>query len=155
MNTLTSMRAETNQGHELQFLKVRIVLTILMSVCMSTGAFSQNILTSTIEWKSNSTFDATSGTAVDENTRIVSSPTQITWYDSKNTVKQTIDIESAEGSWTNVSNNGAILFKGTSGSFSGIVQFIKASGTQRIRIHLVHEDESTIYDLTITDVNTL
>jgi hypothetical protein len=131
------------------------LLFVLLTSLITSTALSQNILTSTIEWNSSSTFAALEGIITDENTRVVTSPTTITWYDSQNVVKKTFDITEVEGSWTNIFSNGSILFNVTSGNFSGIAQFIKTNDVKRIRFHLVHEDESVIYDLTFTDVNVL
>jgi hypothetical protein len=129
-------------------------LVVTLTFCL-TKTSAQNILTSSIEWNSSSTFTASIGVNTDEITRVVTSPSQITWYDNQDSVKQIFDIVSSEGSWNNVSNNGSISFKIKSGDSYGIAQFSKSGGSRMIRIQLVLDEEIPIYELTITDVNDL
>lgn len=128
---------------------------ILIAVCLSTELFSQNIASETIEWHSSSTFAAATGEMTYETSKIVTSPTQIIWYDDSGATKQSLDILTSEGSWNNVANNGSILIKVKSGESFGIAQFSKSGNARTIRIQLVLEEESPIYEFTITDVNAL
>lgn len=122
---------------------------------MSSTLSAQNISISTIEWNSSSTLSVIPGDVSNEPTKIVSSPTQVVWYDNSGGVLNTFTVTDIEGTWANISNNGSILFKINSGNFSGIVQFMKADGERTIRIHLVMDDESPVYELTVSDINTL
>jgi hypothetical protein len=120
---------------------------------MSSLAFSQNVQSSTIQWNCISTFAAHTGTIVDENTKVVSSPEQIVWYDSNNNVLQTLSITSTIGSWSNVSNTGSIVFKISSGTDTGVAEFSKGDGITRIRIHIVKETEAPLFDLRVATFN--
>ena len=126
-----------------------------LSLVFVSECFSQNIETSTIEWNCSSTFDVQTGTINDDATRIVSSANQITWYDDQGVAKETLQVTGHEGSWSNVSNNGSIIFKVISGNYSGIAQFSKANGVMRVRIQMVLDDEVPIYELTVNEINQL
>lgn len=132
-----------------------LFVLVVVAVCSSLKTYAQNIQTASIEWNCTSTFTAQPGDIIDEITKVVSSDEQIIWYDAEDNVKLTLSITGSEGTWSNVSSNGSILFKVNAGTDSGIVQFSKAGGVTRIRIHLVKEDEAPIYELTVSTVNAL
>jgi hypothetical protein len=120
---------------------------------ISAGVIAQDIQSSTIEWSSISTFSVQAGTYVDEITKVVTTPDQITWYDKDGIAQETLSITGSIGSWSNVSNNGSIFFKVASGDDLGIVQFSKSSDKMTIRINIVTANDSPTYELTITTLN--
>lgn len=136
-------------------MKVRYDILILFMLLGSIVTYSQNILTSTIQWTCTQTFDAQQGLMTDEITKIVSSPTQVTWYDSNDVVKDTFEISGTEGSWTNVSNNGSVTFTVSSGEDRALIQFTKQNSNISIRIHFLLKDGKSIYDLKVNNVNSL
>jgi hypothetical protein len=121
----------------------------------STAAFSQNIQTATIEWNCTSTFTARPGITSDEITKVVSSSDQIVWYDNEGVIKKTFSVTDTNGSWTNVSNNGTINFTVASGDDAGMIQFLRTDGVARIRIHVITDDDSQIYELSVANFQTL
>jgi len=136
-------------------MKVIIYVTLSIASFVSTTAFSQNILTSSIEWNSIATFDAQDGMIVDETTKIVSGPTKITWYASNDSIKYDLTITGSDGSWANVSQNGSITFNVKDESNTGVVQFTKAENTIKITIYFVLQDGKSIYELKVNNVNNL
>jgi hypothetical protein len=129
---------------------------LVFVVAFSTATtYGQNIQTSTIAWTCPSTFHVAPGTFNSEVTNVTSSPTQIVWVDSSNNALYTLAITETIGSWSNVNSNGSIIYKVTSGSDSGIVQFSKTGSDIWIRIHISTESEQLIYQLTVSDVNSL
>lgn len=131
-------------------MRTVILLIVLLS---ATTAIAQNIQTSTIEWRSTSTFDVEPGTIVNEQTKVVSSASQITWFGEDGNPFKTMPVNTVTGSWTNVGNNGSIIFNVNSENSSGIVQFWKNGSETKIRIHLVSDTESLIYELTVANFN--
>ena len=128
---------------------------LIAMVLLSTVAYSQNIRTSNLEWNSVATFDAENGFMQNEISRIVSTPTQVIWYDSHDVVKRSLTITDSQGSWSNVSHNGSIELNVSDNDDVGVVEFVRASGTIKIIIHFVLKDGKSIYELTITNVNSL
>jgi len=126
---------------------------IVVSLITTTTCLAQNIQTSTIEWNCISTFTSQPGTVVDESTKVVSSSDQIIWYDNNDTVLKTLSITGYTGSWSNVSNNGSIVFNIASGDDTGIVQFSKSDGVTRIRIHIVVDEDSPVFELKVGTLN--
>lgn len=134
----------------------RYILVFTLAVfCCSVKTFAQNIQTTSIEWNCSLTFIAQPVDMIDEVTKVVTSAEQIVWYDAEDNVKLTLTITGTEGSWSNVSNNGSILFRVNAGTDAGLAEFSKANGTTRIRIHIVRENEAPIYELTVSTVNAL
>lgn len=120
----------------------------------SSAAYSQDVLTSTIEWNSVLTFDTQNGLMIDEATKVVSSPTSITWYDSSDAVRYSLNVTGSEGTWTNVSGNGHILFY-FNGDKAGVIEFRKEGTSIKVLIHFMLEDGKSIYELRINNVNSL
>ena len=135
-------------------MKIPSSFLLLLSVSLiATTSFAQNIQTSTIEWNCISTFTSQPGTVVDENTKVVSSAEQIIWYDDNGAALKTLSITGSTGSWSNVSNNGSIIFNITSGDDTGIAQFSKSDGVTRIRIHIVIDEDSPVFELKVGTLN--
>lgn len=128
------------------------IVTVIALVALYAAAYAQNIQASTLEWRSTSSSTIDTGSLVNEFTRVVSSATEITWYDEQNTPRKVMTITGVIGSWTNISSNGAITYNVNAGEQSGIVQFWKVDGYTRIRIHMTGEGESVAYELSITNV---
>jgi hypothetical protein len=134
-------------------MKKKIYCLLLFMSLISAGVIAQDVQSSTIEWNSISTFSVQTGTYVDEITKVVTTPDQITWYDKDGIAQETLSITGSIGSWSNVNNNGSIFFKVTSGDDLGIVQFSKSSDKMTIRINIVTANDSPTYELTITTLN--
>jgi hypothetical protein len=133
----------------------KFFIIIAALIAMHTAS-AQNIVTATIQWNCISTFKVQPGTIVDEPTKVTSSPQQIVWYGSDGNVVHTLSITDTAGSWTNVASNGAILFNVSNASGNtGIVQFSKNANDIRIRLHIVVDQDSEIYDLTVSNLTTL
>jgi hypothetical protein len=127
--------------------------TTLFAFLFAFQLSAQNIQTSTIAWSTSSTFDVEQGAITDEATRIVSSSSEIAWYGSDNNLRKTMSITGTTGTWSNVSSNGSITFNVTSEESSGIVQFWKADGQTRIRIHLISESGGMLCELEVSSLN--
>jgi len=127
----------------------------LVGVLFSSEASAQNIQTSTIEWNSISTFEAQSGTISDEATKVVSSAEQIIWYDKNGIAQKTFSITTATGTWPNVSSNGSIIYNVSYGDNSGVAHFSKLDHLTKIRLHLITEEGSPIYELVVTTITEL
>jgi len=122
---------------------------------VSNAVLSQNILTSSVEWKSALTTISSSNSSVNENTRVVSTPTQITWYNEDGTVKKQFAIVKPLGSWSDISRDGYIVFSVNSNGDSGTIHFSKTQGVVQLSVHIIEGLDSVIYDLTVTTVNVL
>jgi hypothetical protein len=134
-------------------MNAKYIVSSFVAVLLTFQLHAQNIQTTAIEWNINSTFDVEQGAITDETTRVVSSSTQITWYAPDNNIRKTMSITGATGTWTNVSSNGSIIFNVTCEESSGIVQFWKADGQTRIRIHLVNESGGVLHELNVSSLN--
>lgn len=128
-------------------------LLISLLVFFGATAYAQNVSTSSLEWSSVVTFDAQNGMLIDENTKLISSPTQITWFDASGAIKYDFTVSVIEGTWTNVSQNGTITFHVFNENDKGIVQFTKANGVIKVIIHFMLQDGKSIYELKVNNVN--
>ena len=135
-------------------MRIYSIILVFAAMLISAVATSQNIQTATIEWNCNSTFIARPGTTTEEITKVVSSSDQVIWYDSAGLVKKSFSITDTNGSWSNVSSNGSINFI-VNGDDAGMVQFIRSEGIAKIRIHIITEDDSQIYELVVSNQHTL
>jgi len=129
--------------------------TFLLIVIMLAGGSvvsAQNIQTASIEWTCNSTFDATNGVATDEVTKVTTSPEHVVWYNKDGEAQKTFSVSGLAGSWTNVSSNGSVVINMTYGDNSAIAHFSRSTDAIRIRIHLISEPGSPIYELTVNSL---
>lgn len=115
----------------------------------SINVYSQDILSSNIQWKSSSFFDASDGTEQNVQTTITTSSNQIVWRDANGSVKYDLTIVQSTGSWSNVSQNGSMGYQVLAGSNNGIVEFKRASGIIQARILIVEGETTSLYDVTI------
>lgn len=137
-------------------MKAYLHLILLTGMSFVPGVvLSQNILTSSVEWKSALTTISSSNSSVNENTRVVSTPTQITWYNEDGTVKKQFAIVKPLGSWSDISRDGYIVFSVNSNGDSGTIHFSKTQGVVQLSVHIIEDLDSVIYDLTVTTVNVL
>lgn len=116
---------------------------------------AQDIHTANLEWSCASIFEAQEGVFKDEIAKIKSSAEEIVWYDKNGVVQKTFSIAGSSGTWTDISGNGSVVFNMTYGDNSGFVQFSKAGSTVKIRVHLINEEGSPIYEFTVATVTTL
>src|SRR5690349_8448698 len=81
---------------------------------------SQDISTSNIEWSSISTFNASEGEWVEEQTSLTTYSLQrVVWRNSNGSTRKTFQIVEVMGTWTNISNDGKIQYEVTEGNYNG------------------------------------
>jgi hypothetical protein len=114
----------------------------------------QNIRTETISWNVTTTFNATIGEQVEENSMIVSYADHIEWKTANGTVKDSFTILETNGSWTDIGSNGQIIFEVDKQGRRGTIQFTKAASGISIRFILIAKDAPEIYELTIANTQT-
>lgn len=136
-------------------MNLKNTLSLVIAMLLAFQVSGQNIQTATIEWTCSSTFVATPGIITDETTKVVSSQETITWYDDNGTVRKTLSIVDAIGSWSNVSHNGSIMFNVTAGEDRGLVQLVKNGNAMTIRIQIIAATEIQLYELTVNSLTAL
>lgn len=130
-------------------MKISHYISLTLFVCLLTTvtSFSQNIQTSTIEWSCSSTSQ--------ENTKVVSSPTEIIWYAANGVVKKTLAIVRVDGTWDDVTNDGAIMIHARANNNTATFYFSKSYGVILVSIKNIDSEESPTYDLNVTNVTAL
>ncbi len=136
-------------------MKVEKYVLILLLAIVTTPSFSQDILVSDVQWNSIMTFNAQDGMISDETTKVVSTPTSITWYSAEGLVIYNLSIEGVDGSWTDVSQEGTIAFNVKDSNKIGVVEFSRKESEVKILIHFMLEDGKSIYELKINSVNSI
>jgi hypothetical protein len=122
------------------------------------GLRAQNITTQTIRWQINQTQEVNAGKISEDPDQIVSyGTTKIEWQNSQGIVKKTFTISETNGSWTNVQNNGSILYEVSAGEQLGTVRIFRNSSELTIRITMIKGDDvdPDFYEMSVTDLEML
>ncbi|MBT1689140.1 hypothetical protein [Dawidia soli] len=116
---------------------------ILILALPAINLHAQNIASTTLTWKADAYLDINTGMARATSDQLVSYSNQrIEWHDEAGNVKATYSIIEINGQWTNVMNNGTILYEVRSEGRQGTIQFSRASGILSIQIVLLKPDEN-------------
>jgi hypothetical protein len=137
-------------------MKIHYILTLIVGAFfISLSAIAQNIQSASIEWRTNLTSISQPDSIATEVTKLVSTATDITWFNEDGSIRKTLSIVKAIGSWSNVSNDGAIMFLVNSNGNSGTVRFSRVRDLTQISIQIIESGGSAIFDLSVTSVNAL
>lgn len=137
-------------------MKTYHLLSLLFAALLiATAASSQNIQTATIEWNCTSTLELSTGTLTNENTKVVSAPDRITWYNANGDTTLASTIIASVGSWNNVTANGSIEVRVSSDTQQGLVEFKRSGGTMIIRIHIGFENPPIVFELVVANLHVL
>lgn len=134
-------------------MRSRYYYSFIAALLIAFPLFGQNIQTTTINWNTASTFEVEQGTIADETNRIVSSTSHISWYGADNGIRSSMSITNTIGAWSNVASSGSITFNVSSDDGSDIVQFCKADGETKIRIHLIKEVGTVLVEFNVSNIN--
>jgi hypothetical protein len=100
---------------------------------------AQNITTEKLSWHVFYVNDMnTGGQVLSENEKLDTYGSErIEWYDADGSIKNTFQVNKISGTWSNVSNNGYIIYQVTRDSKSGTLTFERSKNEIMIRILLV------------------
>ncbi|HEY9046879.1 MAG TPA: hypothetical protein VIN08_13340 [Ohtaekwangia sp.] len=120
----------------------------------------QSIATQNLAWQASSVTDVNTGDILSAGgDKIIShGSTSVEWKDNQGHVKYTYTVNTVNGTWSNVSNSGSIIYQVTAGGKSGTITFIRSGSEITIRILLLKEDGENIpdmYEFKITGITTL
>jgi hypothetical protein len=118
------------------------------------GIQAQNISSGTLIWKVDASLDVSTGISNEAAEQVLSYGNErIEWRDGAGSMKATFEIIEVNGQWTNVMNNGAILYEVRSDGRLGTIQFSRADGKHSIRIILLKPSEDPdIHRLSVSTV---
>jgi hypothetical protein len=118
---------------------------------------AQNVASTTITWKVDGSLDVNAGISNATVDQLVSYGSErIEWRDGTGSVKATFEIIEVNGQWTNVMNNGAILYEVRSNGRQGTIQFSRVNGIPAIQIVLLKPDENPdVFRLSVSTLSTL
>lgn len=134
----------------------KILITSSIALLISLSSAAQNILTQEIRWNSSTWFEASAGSNFDYPTTITTSQNRIIWkYSQGDSVKHDMTIRKTNGSWTNISQSGSIMFEADEGSDSAIVEFKRVSGRTFVRLVIAKQEQTLIYEIDITGTEVL
>src|SRR3977135_4054400 len=101
------------------------LITFMLSV-VSLAAYSQDVRTSTIEWKSTKSTNQVDQATNDYTCSFTTHGDQSIGWNQKNI--STYTITGVEGSWTNVAVDGQIIYHVSNGSLSGDLLINRVGG---------------------------
>jgi hypothetical protein len=111
---------------------------------------AQNIATTTLVWKVDACLDVNTGVSSNAYDKVLSySNTRIEWRSIQGDLKRTFTILDVNGQWSNVAQNGAILYEVESDGRRGTVQFSRTAGEVSIHILLL-QDEGNAEQFTLS-----
>jgi hypothetical protein len=126
-------------------------------VLLNIGLYAQNVTTQTIRWHIGRTQEINIGRVSEEPDQIVSyGTTKVEWQSASGVVKKTFTISETNGSWTNVQNNGSVLYEVNVGEQPGTVRIFRTASELTIRITLLKDEgDPDLYEMSITSLETL
>jgi hypothetical protein len=136
-------------------MKKFILFVILMMPCM---LHAQNITTENLMWHVSYIDDVNTGERVlSENEKLVTfGSDRIEWRNGDGSIKHSYTINNVGGSWSNVSNNGSIVYQFTNGDQLGTVTFERIKNEITVRVLLGKDDAlPEIYEIKIVKITTL
>ncbi|HEY9049624.1 MAG TPA: hypothetical protein VIN08_27190 [Ohtaekwangia sp.] len=136
-------------------MKKMLFLVIVLIPCLLQA---QNITTTTLAWQASSVTDSNTGNILSAGgDKIIShSNTSVEWQDAQGNVKYTYAVNTVNGSWSNVSNNGSIIYQVTTGGNSGTITFTKSGSETTVRILVLEgEDIPDMYEFKISSLTAL
>jgi hypothetical protein len=128
----------------------KIVLVAFSLVVLTLSVQAQDIKTSSIAWNSTNVFNPVTGElSQGQNTVVSNSATSVEWQKPDGTTIQ-FNVVEVVGQWTNVNNNGQIIYEVSNADTNGNITFTKTSAVTRIRLLLIKgEDEPVVSELSI------
>jgi hypothetical protein len=118
-------------------------VAIAALVWIASRAYAQDITSTTLTWKVDACLDVATGISSSTSDQLVSyGKERIEWRDGTGGVKATFEIIEVNGQWTNVMNNGAILYEVRSDGRQGTIQFSRVNGIPTIQIVLLKPDDN-------------
>jgi hypothetical protein len=136
-------------------MKKFILFVILMIPCMLRA---QNITTENLVWHVSYIDDVNAGERTQsENEKLVTyGSDRMEWRNADGSVKYTYTINNVGGSWSNVSNNGSIVYQFKNGDQLGTVTFERVKNEIMVRMLLAKDDAlPEIYEIRIVKITTL
>ena len=133
------------------FLSVLFVLT-------GVALRAQNITTENLLWHVSYIDDVNIGERTQsENEKLVTfGSDRIEWRNADGSIKHSYTINNVGGSWSNVSNNGSIVYQFTDGDQLGTVTFERIKNEIMVRVLLGKDDAlPEIYEIKIVKITTL
>jgi len=134
----------------------KVLLPFILAL-ISSGLYAQNVTTQTIRWRVARVQEVNAGKVTEDADQVVSyGTTKIEWQNAAGVVKRTFTISETNGSWTNVQNNGSVLYEVNEGERLGTVRIFRTASELTIRIALIKGDEDPdFYELSIAGFETL
>jgi hypothetical protein len=130
------------------------VLFVLAGVMLR----AQNITTENLVWHVSYIDDVNTGERTQsENEKLVTfGSDRIEWRNANGSIKHSYTINNVGGSWSNVSNNGSIVYQFTDGDQLGTVTFERIKNEIMVRVLLGKDDAlPEIYEIKIVKITTL
>lgn len=135
----------------------KIVLTVLLALVFCTLR-GQDITTENLTWHASYVNDVNSGERERlENEKLITYGSErIEWRKADGSIKYSYTINNIGGSWSNVRNNGSVVYQFMNGDQLGTVTFERSNNEIVIRV-LLGKDEALpeIYEIKIEKITTL
>lgn len=134
------------------------IVFIFVLMMASVSLYAQDMTTQTIRWHVGKTQAVSAGHVSEDEDQIVSyGTTKIEWRNASGLMKKTFTISETNGSWTNVQNDGSILYEINVGEQLGTVRFFRTASELTIRVTLLKGDDTDpdLYEFSITSLETL
>lgn len=119
---------------------MKIAITMLLTLILSTVIKAQNVATAVIAWNSQSTLEANEGQQTEEATSFVThGTTSMEWKEANGNTRKNFQIIQAIGEWIDASQPGWLQYEVTDGTASGTISIKKNATETKVFIVLVSE----------------
>lgn len=137
---------------------MRIVIFILLGLFGSARLIAQDITSQTLSWKISYIQNVNTAEQVpaDNESLVTYGSDRIEWRNADSSIKHTYTINNVGGSWSNVSNNGSIVYQFKNGDQLGTITFERVKNEIMVRVLLAKDDAlPEIYEIKIVKITTL
>lgn len=136
----------------------RNILLSMLFVLAGYTLRAQNVTTENLVWHVSYVNDVNTGERQFlENEKLITyGSDRIEWHNADGSIKHTYAINNIGGSWSNVANNGSIVYQFKNGDQLGTLTFERTSGEMTVRVLLAKDDVlPEIYEIKIVKITTL
>jgi len=128
---------------------MKIFLTTLLAMSLTT-AFSQNILSKRTLWLAGQDVEMPGGNMSRQVSSIlICKQDSILWKNEQGALKAKFTIKKAIGSWTNISEDGQMIYQVENGSLKGTITVSSTSVHRAIRLLIIDQNGPVISELFI------
>src|SRR6218665_3119018 len=132
---------------------MRLLILLTLLIC-SLPLYSQNIKTNTLRWNVHSIQEISPASFKEVEESITSvGTTTVTWNDVRGEARRTFTIVEVNGSWSNVSHTGSVVYEVSESGRRGTITFSRTGSNIKISILMMSDgDLPEAYEMTVNTI---